>query len=43
MKTFPLYKALFVRVEAFLQGTTLLSLLKKFPVDFHNTRVKESG
>lgn len=43
MKTFLFYKALFVRVEAFLQGTTLLSLLEKFPTDFHNTKVKESG
>lgn len=27
----------------FLQGTTILSLLEKFPTDFHNTRVKASG
>lgn len=43
MKTFLFYKALFVRVEAFLQGVQhYLAYWKSFQIDFH-TKVKESG
>lgn len=41
MKTFPLYKALFLRVEGFFLQSTIL--LEKVSNRLQYTRVKESG